>query len=286
MTGGKPEAPRERPAAPAPEFALTKWYLDIVGDGLAAYVGYWVSLRWRGVTLCGQQHLLHTPHTGVTSYGGLGTPPPPVVKGAPPTQVRWEPNDSTGVWNAVCNPIERTLYRSPQGDIDWHCLMPKAQGRVELPHLAIEGWGYVERLDITLPVWTLPFRRLLWGRAHSASHCLTWIAWSATAAAEPWAEPGHAQELQLALYDGAAATGLVVSEAEVRTDACRLVVGARLPLRQGNLLSTVFEPLEALTRLLPRAAFLADERKWVAEGCLESGGTVEPATLLYEEIVW
>ncbi len=215
---------------------------------------------------------MRTARDGVTTRGGLSAvPPPDDTDGA---SIRWAAEQATGLWSAVAEPIRATLFESDRGAIRWECLMPKARARMELPQLSIEGWGYVERLELTVPAWDLPFERLLWGRAHTAGHSLVWIQSTGAAA--------HS----LAWYDGSPVTDLVVREDRIQTSTCRVDIEQAVPLRRGPLHATIFHSLPAVTKLLPRPAFLAHESKWVARGLLHGPAAPEPATLIYEEVTW
>ena len=254
------------------DFTLTKWYMDVVDEQLNAYIGYWVALKWRHVRLQGDHHLLRTAEDGVRTHGGLSNVPPPIREGE--ARVRWHPRHGSGLWSAAADPITATLFDADLGAIRWECLMPKARARMDLSQLSIDGWGYVERIELTVPVWDLPFERLLWGRAHTAGHSLVWIQSAGVAA--------HS----LAWYDGAPVTGLDVRDDRIQTSACRVDIEQAIPLRRGPLHATIFHRLPAVTKLLPRPAFLAHEHKWVARGLLHGPAAPEPATLIHEEVTW
>jgi hypothetical protein len=264
MTDGR--AANASTAPRSPDFTLTKWYMDVVDEHLNAYIGYWVELKWRQVRLQGDHHLLRRAEDGVTTHGGLSTVPPPTRETE--ARVRWRPRHGSGLWSAAAEPITATLFESDRGAIRWECLMPKARARMDLPQLSIEGWGYVERVELTVPAWNLPFERLLWGRAHTPGHSLVWIRSTGIAA--------HS----LAWYDGSPVADLVVVEDRIQTSACRLDIEQAVPLRQGFLRNTIFHPLPVVTKLLPGSTFRAHERKWVARGTLHGPATPEPATVL------
>jgi hypothetical protein len=255
-----------------PEFALTKWYMDVVDEHQTVYIGYWLSLAWRKLKLRGHHQLLRTARDGVKHHGAFGALPAPMQGGD--ARIRWHAGDATALWTAAAAPIEAMLHQSALGEIRWRCLMPKAHGRVELPQRSITGWGYVECIEMTLPVWNLPFQHLYWGRCHTANHCLVWIQWSG------------ASSQTLAWHDGRCLTDLVIADDAIRTSEWRLTIDRRLLLRDGTLLSSLFGPLGHVPRLLPRSVLLAHERKWVGQGRLHVQGGSEPATILYEEVAW
>ena len=66
----------------------------------------------------------------------------------------------------------------------------------------------------------------------------------------------------------------------------QLKLGEPITLRQGKLISTVFQPYSKVTQLFPEAMFLADEQKWYNLGQLESTTGSEPAVIIYEEVLW
>ena len=253
-------------------FALTKWYLDVVDERLNVFIGYWLALTWGTLRLQGHHHLLRTERDGVTSHGELDDLPPPAWDDD--SRLRWRSDDAAGLWTAAAEPIAATLIRSERGEIHWQCLMPKARGRIDLPQHSLRGWGYVERIDMTVPIWSLPFERLHWGRAHTASHSLVWI------------QLAGATSQSLAWLDGRPLTDLVVADTRIETSACSLTIDQNIPLRHGPLISTVFRPLESVTRRLPRSAFMAHERKWVGCGRLHVGSSAEPATVIHEQVTW
>jgi hypothetical protein len=254
------------------DFALTKWYMDVVDEHQNVYIGYWLALTWRKLQLHGHRHLVRTTRDGVTDCGGWNALPAPVWDGA--THVRWSHDDLSALWTAEADPIEATLFQSERGEIRWRCLMPKARGLIELPQLSVRGWGYVERLETTVPAWNLPFDHLYWGRCHTADHTLVWIRWS-----------GETSQA-LAWHNGCGVADLAIADAEIRTSECRLTIEERVPLCDGRLLSRFFRPLDAIAGLLPRSALRAHERKWVGQGTLHVRDTSEPATILYEEVTW
>jgi len=266
------KAARISAAASSSGFSLTKWYLDVVGERQDVYIGYWLALAWHNLRLQGHHQLLRTAHDGVSSHGGLGVLPPPDVEGD--GRVRWQSDGATGLWTAAADSIGATLFQSELGEIRWQCLMPKARSEVHLSDRSIHGWGYVERIDMTVPVWSLPFERLYWGRCHTANHYLVWI------------QTSGASSQSLAWHNGRLLADLVISDTLIRTSECRLTIEQRVPLRQGPIISTIFAPLKEVTSLLPRPAFMADERKWLGQGTLHLDDLSEPATILYEEVTW
>jgi hypothetical protein len=254
------------------DFSLKKWYLDAADQQGNVYIGYHVALQWRHLELHGYQHVWRTPEKGTQSQGGLTKQPLPVWENK--HRLIWQPHHLTATWDSAAEEINETLYCSDQGEITWHCTQPKAKAQIHLPRLTLSGWGYTEWLEMTIPAWELPFEHLYWGRCHSENHYLVWIKWEG------------ATTQQLIWHNGARATDLMITATCIRGTDFQLILGENIPLRQGKLISTVFQPYRHLTQLLPEATLLADERKWYNLGQVESKTGSEPVTSIYEEVVW
>ena len=254
------------------DFALRKWYLDAADDHGSVYIGYWVSLRWRELRLHGYQQLWHTSPGGVKTQGGLTRQPPPAWQSE--KQIGWHPKATHAFWDSATAGIRETLLSIDQGDVRWECTQPKAKANIRMPPLSFAGWGYTECMDITIPVWKLPFKTLYWGRCHTANHYLVWIKWDGV------------MSNNLIWHNGRRSTDGVISDRLIQAPAFQLTIDERIPLRQGRLISTVFSSFGKVTRLFPRSTFLADEHKWYGRGRFETPTASEPATLIYEEVVW
>jgi hypothetical protein len=254
------------------DFSLKKWYLDVADQRGNVYIGYHVSFQWRHLELHGYQHVWRTSEHGTQSQGGLTKQPLPVWENT--HRLIWHPHHLTATWDSLADKIEETLWSTDQGEITWHCTQPKAHAHICLPHLTFSGWGYTECLEMTIPVWELPFDHLYWGRSHSENHYLVWIKWEG------------ATTQQLVWHNGSRATDVTISATQIKGSDCQLILGENIPLRQGKLISTAFQPYHRVTRLLPEATFLADERKWCNLGQLESTTGSEPAVSIYEEVLW
>ncbi len=254
------------------DFHLTKWYLDAADTQGTVYIGYQASLRWRRLRLDGRHHLWHLSNGAVETHGGLTTQQGPSWETA--TRLTWPSADAIGTWDTIADGMVEVLFSSEEGEIIWHCTQPKALAQVQSPDVAVAGWGYTERLEMSVPVWRLPFQMLYWGRCHSANHYVVWIKWEG------------ATHRQLTWHNGLRGTDLTLAGDRVRgPDFCVQLLDP-ISLRQGELASTVFKPFERATRLLPPATLMVEERKWYSRGRIETASGIEPAITVYEEVRW
>lgn len=255
------------------DFWLQKWYVDVVDSFGNVYIGYWGEVRWKAIRLHFFQHLFRTAARGVCTSSGLKEQPEP--RWSAPGVLEWSLPGVVGIWRSDgVAPIDETLIESEEGTIRWRCHQPKAYARVETGDLAIEGWGYSECIEITIPAWRLPLKRLYWGRAHSASHHMVWIQWEG--------EPAFRR----LWHDGAVEGEFAVSESGVSGRAATLMIDENATLRQGTVRSTVFGAYESVAALFPAQTLLFDEHKWYGTGSIFAANGVEPATAIHEVVTW
>ena len=163
--------------SPAREmFELIKWYMDVVSEDGSALFAYSARVRW-GAARLSVGSVCHLSACGrVSEERTLRPGRSPVFEDG---RLAWSCGHIglSGTWVATAAPIERTLIDDYRGAIEWQCLAPRACARVRVGDVELHGFGYVERLRITLPLAELPFQRLSWGRHLSSEHALVWIDW-------------------------------------------------------------------------------------------------------------
>ncbi|HLO27745.1 MAG TPA: hypothetical protein VK249_01335 [Anaerolineales bacterium] len=254
------------------DFSLKKWYLDAADTQGNVYIGYWVSLGWRELRFQGYQHLWHTVQGGLKTQEGLAQLPAPAWQND--QRLTWQPQTAKGTWDSAAEGLSETLLRTDRGAIHWQCAQPKAHAAIQLPQFSLSGWGYTECIDITIPLWKLPFKTLYWGRCHSANHYLVWVKWDG------------GMSNSLIWHNGQRITDWTLSDRLIRGPDFQLTIDDPAPLRQGKLLSTVLGSFSKLVKLFPKSTFLLDEHKWYSHGRFETQTSSEPATLIYEEVFW
>lgn len=258
-------------------FQLSKWYLDcIAGDG-TAIVGYWARLRWGALALEYAAALLAPAGDQPRQSHTLRPPAPPVIAGRTCTW-RCDPLQLEGQWEAAASPVELDLLDTPDGGIRWAIHQPRAQARVSVAGHVFTGLGYVERLDLSIPPWRLPFDTLRWGRFLSPDHALVWLDW----------DKGGADRRRFAVLNGAVCPEPAITDEGVHLPGTGDLVflGSRR-LREGHLVATVLDPIPGLVNLLPGSFRRAHESKRVSPGVLSLPG-MPPSEgwSLYEVVTW
>jgi hypothetical protein len=239
-------------------FRLWKYYLDCVSEDGAVCIGYVARLRW-GPLSVGYCALLECDADGTRrerhSYVRV---PEPVVSSS---EVEWlcEPLGVRGRWSNATVRHEATLLDGEAGRVHWQVLAPRSPASIERPAGPLTGLGYVERLELSIEPWRLPFETLHWGRFHSDADVLIWIGW-----------------------DGDVRLRHILHNSELLTDAR---FGERVlhfePGRELQLLDTrtvreapVLAALDRLPRALrrvPPSFMAAREVKWLSQARLSNG---------------
>jgi hypothetical protein len=236
-------------------FRMRKWYADCVAADGTAVVAYWARLSWGvlrlhyAATLVRRGEAVHEKATLCA-----GQEPRPEADG-----IGWQcPRLGTeGHWQAVDPPVQQTLLASAEGNVEWSCLLPRARGRVLLPDgIAIEGYGYVERLDLSLPPWRLPIRELRWGRFLSDDAGVVWLEWRGP------------RPLALVCVNGAAVKGADVGDAALTWSAGRLELDSGAVLRDGALGTTALARVPLGKLLAPHSVRETHECKRLRRGRL------------------
>jgi len=255
-----------------PDFSLQKWYLDIADDHGNVYIGYWAALKWGRLKLNGWQNLWHIPGKGVVTQTRLTRQSPPVFDEM--NRLVWKQDNLDGTWESEEKPVEATLVDMGTGKIVWYCTQPKARASIKSPTLSFSGWGYTECLDISIPIWKLPFRTLYWGRCHTDKHYIVWIKWEGkTKQNLVWSNGYCSRDLNI-VGDNITGTGF------------SLELGENIPLRKGKIGPNILESAGKITRLLPKTILSLDECKWYNKGTLETATGIEPAITIYEKVSW
>jgi hypothetical protein len=254
------------------DFCLKKWYVDIADNAGHVYIGYCVYLKWGHFEINGYQNLWRSPEKGIRTETKVARVRAPDYDGA--DRLIWQPSGLMATWESAAEPIAETLLETDDGRIIWLCTQPKAQASITSSGLRFSGWGYTECIDITIPVWKLPFRTLYWGRCHTDHHCLVWIKWC-----------GRTNK-SLIWFDGQFSQDFLIADDRVEGSRFTLTLRESTPLRQGKIGSTIVRPLGGILKALPRTILSIDERKWYCNGVLNTDSKAEPATTIYEKVSW
>jgi hypothetical protein len=260
------------------DFELLKWYLDCVSADGSVFIGYAGTLRWKALSLNFSSILeCQRDEEPVTRSSLLRVRLPESSAGA----VQWT-SPSLGVtasWRALSASIEHTVYESEKGKINWSCLAPIANARIQTQRQPqLTGLGYAEQISMTVPAWNLPMDELRWGRFLSSEGAhLTWIDWRGPV------------PISLVFFNGSSIEGAKVSDEEI--DFCegklKIAISSRRILRDGPLVTNALSAIPGVKNIFPGNFLESHETKWCAEGWLSGLGANDIAGwVIYEVVRW
>jgi hypothetical protein len=254
--------------------ALTKWYFDCVAPDGRVVIGYWAALSWRQLEWNWQNVVLHEPGRAPVRRSSLVRAPPPAVAGesitwsAPALRCRIEVASRQ-------RPIEQRLLEDETGVVEWRVEAPAARVSVDLGGSApVQGPGYVERIQLTVPPWRLPIRELRWGRwiDAAAGRSVVWIDWRGETP-RTWV-----------FVDGVLAPAATVADERVRAGAVDLVLGDSRTL-EAQSFTEITASIPLLHSVVPKAILALRQTRWCSLGTLREGDTAPRTGHAIHELV-
>jgi hypothetical protein len=263
----------------ASSFRLQKWYLDAVDHDGQVFIGYWAILRWGWLNLHYQGYLHQRSGAPTKHVNRFRRSPAPVEV---EDRVDWRVPGVDGHWHSRSAPIRRQLLNNEHGTVDWHAIMPSASATIRFQdgHL-LNGLGYVEHLDMTIPPWKLPIQRLHWGRAISAADAVVWIRWESHT--HPLALVHHLD------FCGKAQTyqqDTQVTKENVAFPDGYVRMNEPRSLRTGIISQTVFQQVGWIKWFFPRSIQQLEETKWLSRSYLESQQNTSTGWAIHEIVDW
>jgi hypothetical protein len=257
-------------------FQLSKWYMDCVSEEGDVFIAYVASLRWKGLKINYSSTLRRQHDAPTEANTSLKRYSAPEIAGG---SIHWcsKALGVEGKWTATSQPIERTIFESDAGSVEWRCLYPSATAEVSTRNRhKLKGLGYIEHLTMSIPPWRLPIDELRWGRFLSNNDALVWIDWRG------------ASNVRLAFLNGVQVEGAVVTEREVaiEQDKVILALDEDLVLRQGPLIKTALSMIPGIQKLIPFRSLHAYECKWRSRGILTHDEHVSAGWTIHEIVRW
>ena len=158
------------------KFKLSKWYLDCISEKGDVIIVYSAELRWNKIVI---------PYNSVLVYNSDGNT---ILKKsrfnrkATPQQNEEQINlvdpvfGFEGNWGLDHSPLNIKIYESTDGFLSWHCFQPRSKVRLKIKNIgSFTGFGYAEKLDMTIEPWKIPMNQIRWGRYNSATDNMVWI---------------------------------------------------------------------------------------------------------------
>jgi hypothetical protein len=238
---------------------IEKWYLDVVTPEGPGMIGYAARVRLGPLALrCSEILQWHAGDPAAQSRTLLGGTLPTAVSDG----VRWHsPTVAVeGRWRSQGNAISTmVLHEEPAGRVEWTCFCPAAEATVKIGRDRWDGFGYAERLVMTLPPARLPIRELRWGRFISGEQHCVWIRWRGPV------------ERSWCVHNGRPADAVMPDLHKLAWNGHRLQLEPGTTLRTGRIAGTALKGAGLLAWLLPASVRDLHETKWCGRGVLTDG---------------
>ena len=250
--------------------------MDCVSEEGDVFIAYAASLRWKGLKINYSSTLRRQHDAQTEASTSLKRFSAPEVSG---DSIHWS-SQALGVeakWTALAQPIERTIFESDAGLVEWRCLHPKATAEVSTrDRRQLKGLGYVEHLTMSIPVWRLPIDELRWGRFLSDEDALVWIDWRG------------ASNVKLAFLNGIQIENAEVTEHEVVLEQEKVILALdeQQVLREGPLIKTALSMIPGIQNLIPLRSLSAHECKWRSRGILSHHESLSVGWTIHEIVRW
>jgi len=257
----------------SPNFQLTKWYLDITTDRGECFIGYSARIRWKKISLSYRGFILLDRKGAIHKNSSFRLSQLPLMANE---SLTWTTSFGTGVWQKTEGARREMLLDAETGSIDWNCVLPKAKASFKMAdETVIQGLGYAEKMELTLPPWEIPITTLYWGRYLSPSNTLIWIEWK-----------GPVPKM-LVFLNGEKYTEGVVNNKQIRFGSYTLTMTTHATLRSGSIGTTVFSKFKKIMALFPLSISRLEENKWTGKATFfHAGEVIDDGRYIHEEVNW
>jgi hypothetical protein len=253
------------------DFLLEKWYMDIVTPDGCAAIGYFAKMQWKKIALNYSGYILRNKKGDVTIKNSFRKANIPQWSD---NRLIWKPPAFEGEWSAMDSPVHLKLLNASNGFVDWNCLIPKGRAKVLTGDESLVGWGYAEKISLTILPWQLPIKELYWGRFLSDDYALVWIEWRGP------------MPKTLLMVNGTTYEQVTISNDSIKTPDLLLAFNSKYPLRSGRIGDTVFKGIRRILSLFPTTIFQLNENKWCGVANLTIHNKQYNGTYIHEHVIW
>jgi len=230
------------------DFHVYKWYADIIDDETDdVTIIYLGELQWKFLKVSFTNILQFLQKYHLISKATFLNYQPPILE---KNSFHINSMEISGQWETKIECITEKLFENKHGYILWECFMPSALARIETDGKITKGFGYVERLTMTLKPWQIPINILRWGRFLYENQYIVWIRWEGD------------EEKFLVFHNGMKYINGIINDEFVEFGNYRLILSEKYTLRNGPLIKTIFDKFIWIKKIFPSGFLDMKECKW------------------------
>lgn len=255
------------------KYSIEKWYLDCTTDVGDCAIGYYASLQL-GNRKFYYSALLSSISCSIENSSIFLNTKQPDFDGN--SRLNWnEPSFNLyGSWNSLQPAFTKKLFQNSDGEVRWDCYFPLAMANIRTDSAIFDGFGYAEKMSMTIPPWKLPIRELRWGRWTADKISVVWIQWQGE------------YPLTLILCNGIEYTDGHITDSIIETKDFSLDLQFHQTLRDGFVINTALRNFPGIKQILPSQARYLYESKWLSRGIFKSGDTFQNGWAIHEVVRW
>ncbi|MDP4175314.1 MAG: hypothetical protein Q8933_15170 [Bacteroidota bacterium] len=258
-------------------FLLSKWYVDLIDPQGNLFIIYIGRLKFGRLNIYYSSLLRKIPHEKSSDIYTLKKYEAPQI------------NEKTFFWKSkdlgvelnflqAGNSAKKNIIEIPEGFIKWHCIHTKSIGELVVNGKeCFKGLGYVERLDMTIKPWKLPFNELRWGRYISDKNSIVWI------------DIRGEFNYSMLLNDKAECDDPLFYDDRITFANTKNALQFYAPedIRKGEIISSTFSKIKMINKFIPSGLLKIYEDKSVAKAdLLQSNDLIDTGWALYEVVRW
>ena len=247
------------------KFALNKWFLDCVTENGDCFIIYAANLKWLRWSIDYSSTLIRITPENTRFQSKLRNVNFPVIEGE---RITWQDQflKTVGIWEGMESKVEEKLFSGNDGGLYWNCLQPKALVRIKHDDINYDGFGYVEKLQLTTLPWNIPMDELRWGRFISKKYHIVWIEYK------------RERTKQWVWVNNELLADCNVSDFSLshKNKRMHLSFDQHVLLEKEkkifNVLKIIFRYLPGFNQVIPREFLNSDEKKWLSKSILTIEG--------------
>ncbi|HTY64029.1 MAG TPA: hypothetical protein VMG30_17405 [Acidobacteriota bacterium] len=254
---------------------ISKWYLDCVDESGNFFIGYTASLSFGffPLHLVSRLTCIHGDVDQRTSSTWLRHTDP--VETASALTWTCPKLHLKGTWMPLLAPISRNLFKNERGSVLWHCAQPLSEVDVAWNGIdTMRGFGYAERLELTIVPGDIGLSRLRWGRFTAPGISVIWIQWS-----------GRECRSVVLLNGNDMDQSMLSADSLVMGDNLCLRWSDSASIRSGRLETSVLGASPVLKKVFPSWITNIHETKWRSRGRLFVGEQMKAEGWIIHETV-
>jgi hypothetical protein len=248
--------------------------MDCISADGNLFIGYSALLEWKLLKLKFTNILTKSTDKEIEHYKSFKNFTPPEFKFP---KLDWIDKSSAinAEWNSLSEPIIIELFNNDGKKIIWECYQPSADCKIQFNNgMTFNGFGYTEKIKMTVKPWVIGIKELRWGRFISEDTYIVWINWIGK------------NNLTMVFCNGIEYNKAEFDNDKIIFDNKILCIDNWTVIRKGAIKKTIFDRLPWLRKLFPDSIMNMQELKWLSKGIFIDNQINKTGWIIHEVVKW